>query len=88
MKQPIIIKVYNDRGHGWGAVKRSLLFELGLLNRISSYSYQKGNTVYLEEDVDLNLVTQRLVKLGADFTFIEKYTDRRSPIRSYDYFRP
>ena len=87
MRQPIIIKVYNDRGHGWGAVKRSLLFELGLLNRISSYSYQRGRTVYLEEDQDLGLVIQRLVKLGVDFTFIEKYTDR-SPIRSYDYFRP
>ena len=87
MKQPIIIKVYNDRGHGWGAVKRSLLFELGVLNRISSYSYQRGKTVYLEEDLDLGLVIQRLVKLGVDFTFIEKYTDR-SPIRSYDYFRP
>jgi len=88
MRQPIIIKVYNDRGHGWGAVKRGLLFELGLLNRISSYSYQRGNTVYLEEDLDLGLLIQRLVKLGVYFTFIEKYTDKLSPIRSYDYFRP
>ena len=86
MKQPIVIKVYSDPGHGWGAVKRSVLFELGVLNRISSYSYQRGKTVYLEEDCDLELVVQKLIKLNIYFRFIENYTDKPSPIRYYDHF--
>ena len=82
----IIIKVYNDPGHAWGAVKRSVLFELGLLDHISPYSYQRGKTVYLEEDCDLFKLVNKLEKVGIDFTFIEKYTDKRSPIRSYQSF--
>ena len=41
-----------DPGHAWLPVKRSLLNELGVADKISRYSYQDGNTVYLEEDCD------------------------------------
>lgn len=87
MKNPIIIKVYNDPGHAWGAVKRSLLTELGILSRISTYSYQRGKTVYLEEDLDLSLLMHRLNELGFEYAFIEKHTNKRSPIRAYDWFQ-
>jgi len=43
---------YEDPGHGWLSVKRQELVDLNILNQISSYSYQRGNTVYLEEDCD------------------------------------
>lgn len=43
---------HNDPGHSWYAVKRSLVKELGLEKEISPYSYQRGQTVYLEEDSD------------------------------------
>ena len=46
---------FQDGGHGWFAVKRSLLKELDLMTKISSCSYQKGETVYLEEDCDAAL---------------------------------
>lgn len=82
----IIIKVYNDPGHAWGAVKRSILFDLGLLGEISPYSYQRGKTVYLEEDCDLFKLQKALELRGVLYTFIEKYTDKRSPIRSYQSF--
>lgn len=50
---------HSDAGHGWVAVKLSLLVELGIDQIISPYSYMSGysqmnrRTVYLEEDCDM-----------------------------------
>ena len=43
-----------DPGHGWLAVSRDLLRELGIERDITGYSYvsRDGQTVYLEEDLD------------------------------------
>lgn len=79
-------KVYADPGHAWCAVKRSFLRQLGLLGKVSSFSYQKGNTVYLEEDCDLSLLVNELKIREISFEFIEKHTNRQSPVRSYDRF--
>ena len=46
---------YEDASHGWLEVPKSLLKELGIADQISSYSYQSGDMVYLEEDADLSL---------------------------------
>ena len=54
------IKVYADPGHGWGAVKIKVLKELGIADKITAYSYQKGATAYLEEDLDLPLLIETL----------------------------
>jgi hypothetical protein len=81
------IKLYSDPGHAWGAVKRNVLENLGLLDKISSFSYQKGNTVYLEEDCDLPVLVTRLALDGVviDYVYRPSY-DKRSPIRSYPRF--
>ena len=41
-----------DAGHEWLAVKKSELVELGIADKISAYSYEKGSTAYLEGDCD------------------------------------
>jgi len=46
------IQYHHDAGHGWIKVKRSDLRLLNVENKISSYSYQSGDIVYLEEDRD------------------------------------
>ena len=51
--KPIDYYFYSDPGHGWLAVNYDELVELGIQDKISSYSYVKGNTVYLEEDCDM-----------------------------------
>ena len=84
----IKIKVYTDPGHGWAAVKRSVLKDFGIEDKISSYSYQKGATVYLEEDCDLSTFVAALKEKGYNPVYIEKHTDKRHPIRSYDSFKP
>ena len=83
----VVIKFYSDPGHGWGAVKRKLLTDLGIADKISTYSYQKGETVYLEEDCDLGVLIGALKAKGNTIEFKEKHTDNRSPIRSYDCFK-
>ena len=44
---------HTDAGHGWLAVKIKELHELGLIHKISKYSYIRGLTAYLEEDCDM-----------------------------------
>ena len=84
----IKIKVYSDPGHAWGAVKRKVLDQLGITNTITEYSYQKGGTVYLEEDLDLGTLINSLRNLGLDYTIQEKNLPYRySPIRGYDRFK-
>jgi hypothetical protein len=41
-----------DAGHEWLAVKASELINLEIADKISTYSYVKGGTVYLEGDCD------------------------------------
>lgn len=81
-------KFYPDAGHGWLAVKRKLLIELGILNKITGYSYQKGQTVYLEEDCDASTFIDALKEKGIEYDIIHpnNWPDR-SPIRSYEYFQ-
>lgn len=80
------IKFYSDPGHGWGAVKRRVLDELGIADKITHFSYQKGQTVYLEEDSDLPALVTKLAVNGVTVEYEQHSTDRRSPIRSYDRF--
>lgn len=81
------LKFYADPGHGWLAVKRDMLTELGINDKITPYSYQRGRTVYLEEDCDASTFLAAARAKGIDIQFEDRHTDRRSPIRSYDHYR-
>jgi len=72
-----------DAGHGWIAVPRHELDRLGLLGKISAYSYQRGGTVYLEEDRDATLFVEAL---GYKPEFREVY-HHNSPVRGYEHYR-
>lgn len=76
---------HSDPGHAWLAVKRKELVDLGLEDKISTYSYQKGQTVYLEEDCDAGLFIQAKRAKGIEIQYRDSYQER-TPIRSYDYY--
>lgn len=82
------LKVYNDPSHGWIACKRSLLEQLGILHRITAYSYQSptGQTVYCEEDCDGALLVQTLKARGFQVNYQSFHIDRPSRIRSNPQF--
>jgi hypothetical protein len=82
----IKLKFYSDPGHGWVAVKRKIVYDMDLAGKISPYSYQRGKTVYLEEDCDASLLVEALRERGIEIAVEESTTDRTSPIRSYERF--
>jgi hypothetical protein len=81
-----IVTYYTDPGHGWFAVKLAELEALGIDRAISTYSYKRGKTAYLEEDCDASLYFAALRKAGTEWRYTEKHTDRRHQIRSYSHY--
>lgn len=41
---------FTDPGHGWVRVRRDDRIFQTIANEVTSFSYQRGNYVYLEED--------------------------------------
>ena len=80
------IIIYSDPAHAWGKVKRQVLINLGIAELISPYSYQYKDNVYLEEDCDLRVLHDTLIKLDTNIKFVEKYSKNSSRIRSYDRY--
>ena len=84
MKRTVKYDVFNDPGHGWMKVTRNEINRLGIAEKISPYSYQRGDHVYLEEDGDLTKF--RIAKMEIDkikIEFREKHSNKSSKIRSY-----
>jgi hypothetical protein len=86
MSKTFTVVVYSDPGHAWGKVKRQVLNNLGIANKITRYSYQFKDNVYLEEDCDLALLYDTLSKQDVRVKFVEKRTTRDSKIRSYERY--
>ena len=68
---------WEDPGHGWLEVERSMLDYLGLSEKISGYSYQSndGKTVYLEEDQDATLYWNKLKSKGIEIRTCKEHRD-------------
>lgn len=77
---------HHDAGHGWLAVKRAELIDLGIIEQITGHSYQRGATVYLEEDDDAPLFAQAKEARGERLNVRASYRET-SPIRTYSCFR-
>jgi hypothetical protein len=76
---------HTDPGHGWLAVKRSELKDLGILHKVTPFSYQKGKTVYLEEDCDASLFIGAKREKGEEIAYRDSYQEH-TPIRHYHCF--
>ncbi|MBA3756186.1 MAG: hypothetical protein H0X02_08190 [Nitrosomonas sp.] len=82
------VQFYADPGHGWAKVKRQLLKEIGIEDKISSYSYQKGDHVFLEEDCDQSLFWQTMKAQGREVEYVPHHSNNYSRIRSYLSIKP
>lgn len=80
--------VYADPGHAWAKVKFSEIVKLGIHDKISQYSYVRGDSVYLEEDSDLSVFVDALLKIGIKPYWVQHHTDKSSKIRSYMHYIP
>jgi hypothetical protein len=80
------ITYFNDGGHGWYSVKRDKLEAMGILEKITGFSYQKGKTVYLEADWDASLFFNALTEEEKQSIKIVDSYKHRSPVRNYARF--
>lgn len=80
------VYVYSDSGHAWAKVLRKDLLKLGVLGQISSFSYQRDEYVYLEEDKDLSIYVNALKNKGLNPKFKEFNSQKSSKIRSYQKY--
>ena len=85
MKNKVYI-FHSDPGHGWLAVKEKELEALGLLDKISGYSYVKGKTVYLEEDCDAALFFNAYQAVFDKRPAYRESFLERTPIRYYERY--
>jgi hypothetical protein len=81
------IKFYSDSSHGWAEVPINLITELGIADKISRYSYMRGEMAYLEEDADLSVFLMALASKGVTPKFVEVWTNNDSPVRRYQSFK-
>lgn len=77
---------YDDPGHGWLKVPRSLLKKLGIKSQITSFSYMKGDDIFLEEDRDMSLFIDSMKEAGNTVEIKVFTMNKQSKIREYDSY--
>jgi len=89
MKVKTKFDFYSDPGHGWLKVPMSLLDALGVRGRITTFSYQRGENAYLEEDCDATVFWNAYKeRFGREPKIKHHLADRSSAIRAYASFSP
>jgi hypothetical protein len=86
MSKTFTVIVYNDPSHAWAKVRKDVLTNLGIADKITRYSYQRGDYAYLEEDCDLTTLCMALNERDTRIKFVEKSSTKDSRIRSYDRY--
>ena len=80
---------YTDPAHGWLEVPRADLDTLDIAHKITGYSYERAERVYLEEDHDAGLYFEAAKAAGWTLNMTEKNEPRNdSPVRSYPRYQP
>ena len=74
---------HTDAGHGWLQVKKSELRTLGIAEKITGFSYQYLDSVYLEEDCDAGTFLSALKAQGTQFAIKERHDGDYSRIRDF-----
>lgn len=75
---------YSDDSHAWLKIKTREAVRIGILEKISSYSYCNGKYIYLEEDCDASLY---LKYNELESRQVErKHCKGKSKIRNHDRF--
>ena len=88
MIKRVVRKFHQDGGHGWLCVKRSELEALGIADQITAFSYQKNQSVYLEEDQDYTTYHDALKERGIELEQVDgKIYDRYHPIRRFEAYQ-
>lgn len=83
-----VLTFIEDPGHAWLKIPRSHLNGLGIAGDITPYSYQKGNIIYLEEDLDWGIYMNARKEQGwSDVTYTREYHEVWIGRQQYDSYR-
>jgi hypothetical protein len=77
---------HEDPAHGWLEVSLADINDFGIGDKISRYSYIKGDRVFLEEDCDAGVYLEKAKEEGWDISITEKHTNHDSFIRNLASF--
>lgn len=75
-----------DSQHGWVAIKRKIVDKVMGLKNVSYFSYQRGETVYLEGDRDFSIFVEKAKQKGYTIETKAGKHYESSPIRHYESF--
>jgi hypothetical protein len=78
--------LYCDPGHAWLKVDRKTLADLAIWSQISSYSYIRGEFLYLEGDCDAGVFLKALKENNIPYQIKSQHTNKTSKIRGYQRF--
>lgn len=79
--------MYADLEHRWLKVSKALLKELKIDDKISTYSYMKGDNAYLEKDEDASLFCAAMEKNKKTIEIVKHHTDNQRKIRNYTIYQ-
>lgn len=80
---------HTDPGHGWLEVTTRQLKEVGLTpGDFTAYSYQRRDTLFLEEDVDASIFLRTWEAHKGAVTVVEKFCNHDHWIRRLDRVVP
>lgn len=81
--------VHSDPGHAWIEVPKAELEALNIADKITPFSYMKGNTAYLEEDCDLSTFFRAMEASGSPMSpaRCKESFKENTPIRNYDAYK-
>lgn len=87
------LNFHYDAGHGWLEVPTQIVKKVGILKKISRYSYLDSYSAsdrkcYLEEDCDAPLFLEACKSKGIKVTIDYIDDDISSPIRNLPKFEP
>ena len=84
----VVRKFHQDPGHGWLCVKIAELEALGIADKITSYSYMRKQSAYLEEDTDLTTYINALKSRGYELETVDgKIFNKDHPIKRFQPYQ-
>jgi len=84
---------HSDLDYGWVAVKRVELVILGIVDKISTRSYQKGSTIYIDYVYDWGVFEEAFSEVCGKIPMIKKSKNQStrknaSHILDYEPYKP
>jgi len=87
-KDSLRLYIRSDPNNFWLCVPRTLIARFGLVNKISSQSFQRKTTVFLDRNKDIPTFTKAVEQHGLSLKTVELHTSRHSKILKYNPYTP